>query len=747
MTPRYDLSVDFLQRWCPGGPWVLTAISVDKKAIETRTFRDPALVLAWLEKHGDRNVYFSVNPCRYDVSKKPSREDVKELAWLHVDIDPRAGEDLQSEQKRALSLATNPPAGIPKPTVTVFSGGGVQLFWKLAEPKEINGVEALYEDAKRYNQALELAFGADNCHNVDRIMRLPGTINWPDERKRKKGRVPALAEVIEWDDSRVYPLGQFTQAAAVQMEARGFTNPVQVSGNIPRINDVNDLQGVSDLAKVVIVQGTDPDKPDRFPTRSEALFFVACECVRADLDNDTIYAIITDPDFEISASVLDKGRGAEGYAKKQIERARLKAIDPHLMEMNDEYFVVGKPKARVVSFLPSEIDKGREILVSQSFEDLRNHLCNKRVKVGTDAQGNPRYCPLGKWWLEHEKRRTFQSIMYRPDIAGDIIIIKGQQHFNLWRGYGVEPIHKENGWSLLREHVRTVLVNGDAASFDYIVKWLAWTVQHPELVPGVAVVLRGDKGVGKGCLGRAMRRLFGQHGIQITSSEHLTGRFNGHLRDVSFLFADEAIAPDDKQAEARLKGLITEPQLFIEDKGEKAIPAPNHLHILVASNELRPVNATDDERRYAIFEAAATTYDKPYWDALYGQLDDGGYAAMLYDLLYMGLDDWHPRWNVPQTEALQEQKDLHNADPWRDKLQELLGNEKEGKVPSYMLWERLGVSATLDAKAGRKLSQVMRTLGWTWGKDLYFTTLKRQLNGYWRGSKDTANEITLGGTI
>ena len=54
----------------------------------------------------------------------------------------------------------------------------------------IDGKEAQYEDAKLYNVQLELLFGGDNCHNVDRILRLPGTINIPDAKKLKKGRKP-----------------------------------------------------------------------------------------------------------------------------------------------------------------------------------------------------------------------------------------------------------------------------------------------------------------------------------------------------------------------------------------------------------------------------------------------------------------------------------------------------------------------------------------------------------------------------
>ena len=148
---------------------------------------------------------------------------------LHVDIDPRAGEDLEAERARALGLlTTNLPAGVPAPTVIVFSGGGYQGFWRLEEPIPINGDLAQAEDAKRYNQRLETLFGADQCHNIDRIMRLPGTVNVPDERKAKKGRVPMLAHVVPMGDWPSYPLSRFEPAPAVRS-----ASPGTAGGNTP----------------------------------------------------------------------------------------------------------------------------------------------------------------------------------------------------------------------------------------------------------------------------------------------------------------------------------------------------------------------------------------------------------------------------------------------------------------------------------------------------------------------------------
>lgn len=160
ITPDTASAIAFLKLVYPEGPWVLTGIRPDRKAMDTKTFHPSTeeVMEAWLEQfNGIYNIYWSVNPPLHDLNKKASREDIKEVAYLHVDIDPRAGEPLEQEQKRCLALlGESLPSTVPAPTVTLFSGGGYQAFWKLAKPIPINGDLARAEEAKRYNQQLEL---------------------------------------------------------------------------------------------------------------------------------------------------------------------------------------------------------------------------------------------------------------------------------------------------------------------------------------------------------------------------------------------------------------------------------------------------------------------------------------------------------------------------------------------------------------------------------------------------------------
>jgi hypothetical protein len=171
---------------------------------------------------------------------------------------------------------------------------------------------------------------------------------------------------------------------------------------------------------------------------------------------------------------------------------------------------------------------------------------------------------------------------------------------------------------------------------------------------------------GEGLLGRAMCRIFGQHGRHISSPEHLTGKFNSHLQQCCFLFADEAAAPQDRKAEGALKRLVTEPTLFIEPKGVDSFEVPNRLSVMMASNHNWVVPASEKERRYVAQDVADDhQQDEAWFEPIYKEMRNGGLEAMLYDLLARNLGDWHPR-RIVFTAALgrQQVESLSPLDQW-----------------------------------------------------------------------------------
>lgn len=674
VKPDNPAAIEFLKRWAPDGPWVLTAIQTDRKAIATHTFwpAAEAELTKWLELYnGKRNIYFSVNPPLRDLTKKAEREDIKAVTWLHVDVDPRAGEDLEEERERARKLLTTDlPEGVPRPTCVVFSGGGYQGFWRLSEGIPVDGDLTKAEDAKRYNQQLEILFGADNCHNIDRIMRLPGTVNIPDAKKAKRGRLPKLAYVEQWTED-TYDLSTFTPAPAVQdPDDQGFGTgqTVKISGNVERIEDVTELDhwSVPDRVKVIIVQGTHPDEvKEGDNSRSAWVFDVVCNLVRCEVPDNVIYAILTDPDFGISESILDKGANGEKYAIRQIERAKEEAVDPWLRKLNEKHAVIGNigGKCRIIEeVMDHALQRNR--LTRQSFDDFANRYKHIQVHVGQSPQGQPIMKALGRFWLENPKRRQFETIVFAPGR-------EVKDAYNMWKGFACQS--KPGDCQQFLDHTFENVCQRDQVLYDYLIGWMARCVQAPATPGEVAVVLRGGRGVGKSLWAKEFGKLFGRHFLHVSNPSHLVGNFNSHLRDVVVLFADEAFYAGDRKHASILKTLITEETITIEAKGVDAEAAPNFVHLIMASNDQHVIPAGGDERRFLVLDVGKEQQQDPsYFGKLAELMDNGGREALLHYLMTYDLSGYQVR-SVPVTEALHEQK-LLSLDPdeewWYQKLQE-----------------------------------------------------------------------------
>jgi Family of unknown function (DUF5906)/Bifunctional DNA primase/polymerase, N-terminal len=327
-------------------------------------------------------------------------------------------------------------------------------------------------------------------------------------------------------------------------------------------------------------------------------------------------------------------------------------LNAELEKMNEQYCIVDiEGKVRVMTFKERE---GRLVAVFYRFDDLRSLLNHKKTQVGKKQIG------LASWWIDHADRRQYEGLVFKPGAPSVI-----NEHLNLWRTWGVQP--REGDWQLLREHIQKVLAKGDPDAFDYIIRWTAWSLQNPNQRAEVALVFRGGRGVGKSLFGRAMCKIFGQHGVHIYSREHFVGRFNAHMMDCALLFADEAYWPGDKAAESVIKASTTEPYLMIEKKGIDVFSVLNTLKIIMAANADWVVPAALDERRFAVFDVSEEfKEDKTYFKSLHAEMEAGGLAAMMHELLNMDLKDWHPRQDVPKTAALREQqlRSLEPLDQW-----------------------------------------------------------------------------------
>jgi Virulence-associated protein E len=317
---------------------------------ETESFELPADVeklRKWTDtRQGRANQYYTVNQTTGPMHKKPERKDMKSLSSLHVDVDPRAGQDLDAERVRILKLLQDYP--LP-PTYIIDSGAGYQAVWDLKEEVPINGNLEIAEELKLYNITLERQLQGDKCHNIDRLMRSPGTINCPDERKRKKGRQYASASIVSQRQTQ-YTLADFIKAPplrtdnaaapasaavdrAVQQSPQA-SSTVIIKRSAIVIGPVADFkQRVSPTGQLIRELGADRNKlclamkeaglrDDPYCSNSEMGLAYVHTLINAQYSNE-----------EIAGDVLDKSNPAGIHFRQQKDKVRSvrRAIDAVLL--------------------------------------------------------------------------------------------------------------------------------------------------------------------------------------------------------------------------------------------------------------------------------------------------------------------------------------------------------------------------------------------------------------------------------
>lgn len=250
------------------------------------------------------NCYWTVNIVRANLHKKPAKTDMVAARFVHVDVDPP--KDGGAFDRRGL-LKTLEEMRKP-PTFVLDSGNGLQGFWRLEEGStNLPAIEHL-------NLRLANFLGGDHCHNIDRLMRIPGTVNFPDGKKRARGRVPVLSSVAMED------CGETVEPEALD----SFLPHVAADEDQQRVNVV--LSGVKSIGLAEAgITTADPLYPlitvhDPAADRSKVLLRVVGALVRRGKDDETIAGLVLNPELAISAHCYD-----QPYPMRPVQRAIGKA--------------------------------------------------------------------------------------------------------------------------------------------------------------------------------------------------------------------------------------------------------------------------------------------------------------------------------------------------------------------------------------------------------------------------------------
>lgn len=148
-----------------------------------------AAVSDWVERHNaaGRNIYFTLNEPVAGLAKKPAKTQIISLRGFAADNDAKNGRSLDE------AFAAIGRVGV-KPNLIIATGGGFQPVWKLPEP--LSATEENIRRVEGIGKRIVRLTGSDTVQNVDRILRLPFTKNFPDKKKRDAGRVVCCSGLL-----------------------------------------------------------------------------------------------------------------------------------------------------------------------------------------------------------------------------------------------------------------------------------------------------------------------------------------------------------------------------------------------------------------------------------------------------------------------------------------------------------------------------------------------------------------------
>ncbi len=223
---------------------------------------------------------------------------------------------------------------------------------------------------------------------------------------------------------------------------------------------------------------------------------------------------------------------------------------------------------------------------------------------------------------------------------------------NLWAGWPTKP--KPGRCEKLLELLRHMCAaeSGKSAEdlYQWVLRWLAYPLQHPGAKLKSTIVVHGPQGTGKNMFFEAYMAIYGRYG-RMLDQDALEDKFNDWASRKLFLIADEVVARAELyKLKNKLKTLITGAKIRINPKNMAAYEEDNHVNLVFLSNEEMPVVLEEDDRRHAVIWTPRSLSQAFYQEVL-DEIRAGGSEALHDYLLNLDLGDFTEGTRPPTTSA------------------------------------------------------------------------------------------------
>ncbi len=278
------------------------------------------------------DVYFGVNP---RTGKRGKKENVHYVTAFHAEIDFGSdGHKKKPDYKdydEAIKAITKFQ---PQPTLTNLSGGGLHCYWVLNSPVKVKdiGIDKLESINKYFIKHLG---GDKGTHNLDRVLRIPGTYNFKLPDNPRKVRVfDKDGPLYDFENFKQFvKVDESKEKIAVKDKKLKVIKKSKLSSFVVD-KDIDNLK-VSDRIKDLIVNGND----GTYLSRSEADQAVVTALVHKGISDSDIKMIFKSYSNGIGEK-YKQHKSPDEYLRHSISNAKkMSNLTPE--EMIDPLFISG----------------------------------------------------------------------------------------------------------------------------------------------------------------------------------------------------------------------------------------------------------------------------------------------------------------------------------------------------------------------------------------------------------------------
>ena len=237
-------------------------------------------------------------------------------------------------------------------------------------------------------------------------------------------------------------------------------------------------------------------------------------------------------------------------------------------------------------------------------------------------------------FLVNPNTLTYNEIAFTPDTTPRTTL-------NYWVPPSVEPVAGD--CTVIGKFLLNVICDRDRKLFNYLIMFLAHMWQKPEEKPGIMIVLLGGQGTGKGTLFNLLQSIWSRTTLQVSAVEHVTGGFNAAMERSYIINMDEALFSGDRKSMDRLKSMITEPTIAIEQKYQPRRTIQSIHRFFAASNHDHFGNIELDDRRFVFLRVSDKRKgNHDYFSRLYAAINDPvQLGAFVHKLATLDITDFN----------------------------------------------------------------------------------------------------------